>query len=256
VKLLWDGLNMMRTLGLLVILIVVCSTMAIAAPREYGEPGTIPEIPYPAQNVDLDFPDRIVPNWAYDSMQKLAAEGLLPSYPDGYFDSGNLSRYEFALAARELQETLDLKIASRVTRLLADGIEREFSSEIEALDARSREARGETGALLGRSDSIAEASFADRYRIDRLSDLACDMNEPSPFSGAVRYRIGLVNRSGGQDTFQRVDFLLGYREEIAPGVTFNFELGSDWNDGVLNNFNRDPLTGDLKLKRAFVKFSN
>src|SRR6266516_2082747 len=59
------------------------------------------------------FPDVPTDNWTlYDTVQELAAEGILHGYPDGTFGGRRaMTRWEFALALERVVDHIERKLA-------------------------------------------------------------------------------------------------------------------------------------------------
>lgn len=75
-------------------------------------------VPVGAQNPFVDVP---TDHWAYDSIETLAAAGLIEGYPDGTFGgSRNFTRYEMAMVFARILASFETYIADLVQQGLVD----------------------------------------------------------------------------------------------------------------------------------------
>jgi hypothetical protein len=193
--------------------------------------------------------------WACESLSYFQSQGFLPEYDSGHFDpAGDLSRMELATATRNLMYALSLAPPDRSLEILSAPLMREFARELAVLDEQAPHysQQQSLASLERRVQSIN--SELGMYGVGASACCECD---PSPFSGAIRYRVELMQRGELERTLQGLDFILGYHDELLPGLSLNFEIADgDWLGGDGLALGRDALTGDLKLQRAYVQFGD
>ncbi|MBI3921310.1 MAG: tetratricopeptide repeat protein [Armatimonadetes bacterium] len=128
----------------------------VASPAGGGKPGAFAEVP-------LD-------HWAYQTLSRLADNGVLEGFPDGSFRGEQaMTRYEIAVATKRALER-GQKLDQGETRDMLESLGREFSAELAGIDKREKStaafegggpsgqagfggSAGATGALQVRNDA-------------------------------------------------------------------------------------------------------
>lgn len=100
------------------------------------------------------FVDVPLNHWAYDSVQSLAAKGVIVGYPDGTFGGGkSLTRYEFAEAtAKALAYVEGMDFASAEDVAILEKLAIEFADELASLGVTVADLEASLGA---NSEAIA-----------------------------------------------------------------------------------------------------
>lgn len=100
------------------------------------------------------FVDVPLNHWAYDSVQSLAAKGVIVGYPDGTFGGGkSLTRYEFAEAtAKALAYVEGMDFASAEDVAILEKLAIEFADELASLGVTVADLEASLGA---NTDAIA-----------------------------------------------------------------------------------------------------
>ncbi|MGB2783348.1 MAG: S-layer homology domain-containing protein, partial [Atribacterota bacterium] len=94
------------------------------------------------------FVDVPLNHWAYDSVQSLAAKGVIVGYPDGTFGGGkSLTRYEFAEAtAKALAVVEGMGYASAADVAILEKLAIEFADELASLGVTVADLEAALGA--------------------------------------------------------------------------------------------------------------
>ncbi|MCG2820842.1 MAG: S-layer homology domain-containing protein, partial [Candidatus Atribacteria bacterium] len=100
------------------------------------------------------FVDVPLNHWAYDSVQSLAAKGVIVGYPDGTFGGGRtMTRYEFAEAtAKALAYVEGMDFASAEDVAILEKLAIEFADELASLGVTVADLEAALGA---NSEAIA-----------------------------------------------------------------------------------------------------
>jgi hypothetical protein len=100
------------------------------------------------------FVDVPLNHWAYDSVQSLAAKGVIVGYPDGTFGGGkSLTRYEFAEAtAKALAYVEGMDFAAADDVAILEKLAIEFADELASLGVTVADLEASLGA---NSEAIA-----------------------------------------------------------------------------------------------------
>lgn len=109
------------------------------------------------------FVDVPLNHWAYDSVQSLAAKGVIVGYPDGTFGGGkSLTRYEFAEAtAKALAYVEGMDFASAEDVAILEKLAIEFADELASLGVTVADLEASLGAN-------TEAIAALKTTVDKL----------------------------------------------------------------------------------------
>jgi hypothetical protein len=131
------------------------------------------------------FVDVPLNHWAYDSVQSLAAKGVVVGYPDGTFGGGkSLTRYEFAEAtAKALAYVEGMDFASAEDVAILEKLAIEFADELASLGVTVADLE----AALGANTEAIAALEATVAKLDSFF-------EPLKVTGEfrVRYNKGVV----------------------------------------------------------------
>jgi hypothetical protein len=94
------------------------------------------------------FVDVPLNHWAYDSVQSLAAKGVIVGYPDGTFGGGkSLTRYEFAEAtAKALAYVEGMDFAAAEDVAILEKLAIEFADELASLGVTVADLEASLGA--------------------------------------------------------------------------------------------------------------
>jgi len=105
------------------------------------------------------FVDVPLNHWAYDSVQSLAAKGVIVGYPDGTFGGGkSLTRYEFAEAtAKALAYVEGMDFASADDVAILEKLAIEFADELASLGVTVEDLKNSLGANTEAIAALAES---------------------------------------------------------------------------------------------------
>jgi len=162
------------------------------------------------------FSDVPAGHWAYNSITKLASEGVIEGYGDGtYLGNRNITRYEMAQMIAKAMA----KNPSGATKAELDKLAAEFRSELDSLGVR-----------------VAE--------LEKHSDMV-------KWTGEVRYRYWNDNRDlvgGGKNKAMRSQLQL----RLFPTAEINENWTAKARFTATENF-REDSTGDAKLTYIFAE---
>jgi hypothetical protein len=105
------------------------------------------------------FVDVPLNHWAYDSVQSLAAKGVIVGYPDGTFGGGkSLTRYEFAEAtAKALAYVEGMGLAAAEDVAILEKLAIEFADELASLGVTVDDLKNSLGANTEAIAALAES---------------------------------------------------------------------------------------------------
>jgi len=157
------------------------------------------------------FVDVPLNHWAYDSVQSLAAKGVIVGYPDGTFGGGkSLTRYEFAEAtAKALAYVEGMDFAAAEDVAILEKLAIEFADELASLGVTVADLEASLGAN-------TEAIAALQTTVDKLDTFF----EPVVISG---------------------DFTASYEKVIVPMTAAT--LTDDTNINILATINDETTAG-------------
>ena len=167
------------------------------------------------------FSDVPAGHWAYDSVNKLAAAGIVDGYGDATFGGDRLmTRYEMAqIVAKAMAK------GANVDRLAA-----EFADELDSLGVR-------VAALEKKSDNVKITGEA-RFRY-------ADHDGKGSYDAAVRSRDGKVRLLGHS-----------YDADLRSRIWLTGQINEDWKyTGMIQNvqdFSDDKGNEDTSFQRAYV----
>ena len=210
------------------------------------------------------FSDVPAGHWAYDSVAKLAASGVIDGYPDGQFDGDKLmTRYEMAqIVAKAMAKGADV-----------DMLAAEFADELDTLGVR-------VANLEKKQDAVKIAgqvrySYADydgdigSYHNQLRSRLwvTGQVNDDWSYTGMLQNTQDFANDKGDEDTkFQRayVDGQLGgigVRAGRLPLYLVNGNLYDTRADGFVASYGDKIKLSGFYVKptdedKGFAKFAN
>ena len=197
------------------------------------------------------FSDVPAGHWAYDSVNKLAAEGVVDGYPDGTYGGDKLmTRYEMAqIVAKAMAK------GANVDKLAA-----EFADELDALGVRvaNLEAKADNVKVTGEvryhyADSTDDFNGYETKLRSRIW-VNGQINEDWTYTGMLENNQNLKNDAGEEDTkFQRayvngkiggLDIQAGrYSKAMAEGNVYDNRF-----DGIQASYGKD-----VKLTAGYGK---
>ena len=150
------------------------------------------------------FSDVPAGHWAYDSVNKLAAAGVVDGYPDGTYGGDKLmTRYEMAqIVAKAMAK------GANVDKLAA-----EFADELDALGVRvaNLEAKADNVKITGEVRYRYADSELDGYTNDLRSRLWVNgqINDDWSYTGMIENTQDFANDNGEEDTAFRRAYVEG-----------------------------------------------
>jgi hypothetical protein len=210
------------------------------------------------------FSDVPAGHWAYDSVAKLAAAGVVDGFPDGQFDGDKLmTRYEMAqIVAKAMAKGADV-----------DMLATEFADELDTLGVRvaKLENKADTVKIAGQ----VRYSYADYggdiggYHNQLRSRLWINgqVNDNWSYTGMLQNTQNFANDKGDEDTkFQRayVDGRIGGMDMRAGRLPLYLVDGNLYDtraDGLVMSYGDKVKVSGFYVKptdqdRAFAKFAN
>ncbi len=210
------------------------------------------------------FSDVPAGHWAYDSVAKLAAAGVIDGYPDGQFDGDKLmTRYEMAqIVAKAMAKGADVDILAA-----------EFADELDTLGVR-------VANLENKQDNVKITGQVRYSYADYSGDLKGyhnqlrsriwvqgQVNDDWTYTGMLQNTQDFSNDKGDEDTkFQRayVDGQIGgigMRAGRLPLYLVNGNLYDTRADGVVAEYGDNIKVTGFVVKptdqdRNFAKFAN
>lgn len=217
----------------------IACTVALAIALAAAVPG-----PAPAQ----PFSDTSASHWAYEAIQRLAAEGLIEGYPDGVFQGDRaLTRFEMAaVLARLLSRVSALERPSQpaggptVTRADIDLIVRlvnEFRAELAAQDIHVAAIEAELKAIRARLDDVrVGGAYQFRYDVQQSASGPPLPGNNNPQTGAVDAA------AAARGNVAEYIFKLTFDGSVAPNVHVIVAVVSDTEFTTLNSAAIGPFS--------------
>jgi len=210
------------------------------------------------------FSDVPAGHWAYDSVAKLAAAGVIDGYPDGQFDGDQLmTRYEMAqIVAKAMAKGADVDVLAA-----------EFADELDTLGVRvdRLEKKQDAVKIIGQ----VRYSYADYdgdiggYHNQLRSRIWVQgqVNDDWTYTGMLQNTQNFANEKGDEDTkFQRayVDGRIGgvdMRAGRLPLYLVNGNLYDTRADGFVASYGDNVKLSGFYVKptdadKGFAKFAN
>ncbi len=200
------------------------------------------------------FSDVPAGHWAYDSVNKLVAAGVVDGYPDGTFGGDKLmTRYEMAqIVAKAMAKGADV-----------DKLAAEFADELDTLGVRvaNLEKKADNVKITGevRYHYTDNSGDVDGYATKLRSRIwvTGQINDDWSYTGMIQNEQDFKNDNGDEDTkFQRayVNGKLGglkvqagrYNLKVADGNVYDHRF-----DGVQASYGKD-----IKLTAGYGKAAN
>ena len=183
------------------------------------------------------FVDVPLNHWAYDSVQSLAAKGVIVGYPDGTFGGARtMTRYEFAEAvAKALAYVEGMDFASAEDVAILEKLAIEFADELASLGVTVADLEAAVGA---NSEAIAamEGTVAKHEKFFDPVKITGDIN--------VEYRKVVYPTVGVATLIDQSE--IGFEAEINDTTTFGIEMEFE---NILNeNVNLDIDSWSFWLK--------
>jgi len=183
------------------------------------------------------FVDVPLNHWAYDSVQSLAAKGVIVGYPDGTFGGGKtMTRYEFAEAVgKALAYVEGMDFASAEDVAILEKLAIEFADELASLGVTVADLEAAVGA---NSEAIAamEGTVAKHEKFFDPVKITGDIN--------VEYRKVVYPTVGVATLIDQSE--IGFSAEINDTTTFGIEMEFE---NILNeNVNLDVDSWKFWLK--------
>jgi hypothetical protein len=183
------------------------------------------------------FVDVPLNHWAYDSVQSLAAKGVIVGYPDGTFGgSRTMTRYEFAEAvAKALAYVEGMDFASAEDVAILEKLAIEFADELANLGVTVADLEAAVGA---NSEAIAamEGTVAKHEKFFDPVKITGDIN--------VEYRKVVYPTVGVATIIDQSE--IGFKAEINDTTTFGIEM--EFENILSENVNLDVDSWDFWLK--------
>ena len=210
------------------------------------------------------FSDVPAGHWAYDSVAKLAATGVIDGYPDGQFDGDQLmTRYEMAqIVAKAMAKGADV-----------DMLAAEFADELDTLGVRVDRLEKKQDAV--KITGQVRYSYADYdgdiggYHNQLRSRIWVQgqVNDDWTYTGMLQNTQDFANEKGDEDTkFQRayVDGRIGgvdMRAGRLPLYLVNGNLYDTRADGFVASYGDNVKLSGFYVKptdadKGFAKFAN
>ena len=210
------------------------------------------------------FSDVPAGHWAYDSVAKLAAAGVIDGYPDGQFDGDQLmTRYEMAqIVAKAMAKGADV-----------DMLAAEFADELDTLGVRVDRLEKKQDAV--KITGQVRYSYADYdgdiggYHNQLRSRIWVQgqVNDDWTYTGMLQNTQDFANEKGDEDTkFQRayVDGRIGgvdMRAGRLPLYLVNGNLYDTRADGFVASYGNNVKLSGFYVKptdadKGFAKFAN
>lgn len=210
------------------------------------------------------FSDVPAGHWAYDSVAKLAAAGVIDGYPDGQFDGDQLmTRYEMAqIVAKAMAKGADV-----------DMLAAEFADELDTLGVRVDRLEKKQDAV--KITGQVRYSYADYdgdiggYHNQLRSRIWVQgqVNDDWTYTGMLQNTQDFANEKGDEDTkFQRayVDGRIGgvdMRAGRLPLYLVNGNLYDTRADGFVASYGDNVKLSGFYVKptdadKGFAKFAN
>ena len=210
------------------------------------------------------FSDVPAGHWAYDSVAKLAASGVIDGYPDGQFDGDQLmTRYEMAqIVAKAMAKGADV-----------DMLAAEFADELDTLGVRVDRLEKKQDAV--KITGQVRYSYADYdgdiggYHNQLRSRIWVQgqVNDDWTYTGMLQNTQDFANEKGDEDTkFQRayVDGRIGgvdMRAGRLPLYLVNGNLYDTRADGFVASYGDNVKLSGFYVKptdadKGFAKFAN
>ena len=212
---------------------------------------------FAAQNPFSDVP---AGHWAYNSVAKLASEGIIEGYGDGtYRGNRNITRYEMAqMVARALArydnllDNFDSRVDARVDSRLA------------GVDLSSKNTTPATTRPVISGASLAELKRLEAYFHDELEQLGVRVEELEKhadmvkWTGKIEYTYGHLERKHGGDKDKSMwhdgVFRLEPSAYLNAHWTANARFDANYNgrDDSTGYTESDNTKSGVKLKRIFA----
>ena len=203
------------------------------------------------------FVDVPLNHWAYDSVQSLAAKGVIVGYPDGTFGGGkSLTRYEFAEAtAKALAYVEGMDFAAADDVAILERLAVEFADELASLGVTVDDLKASLGANTEAIAALAEsvetletffepvvitgdftATYTDKY-------MAYDTAEGNYAKNPAYTGSTLTDST-------ELNLVATINEKTTAGITFtaNDTIGADDVTVVVDNFFIDFADGEYFAK--------
>jgi len=183
------------------------------------------------------FVDVPLNHWAYDSVQSLAAKGVIVGYPDGTFGGGKtMTRYEFAEAVgKALAYVEGMDFASAEDVAILEKLAIEFADELASLGVTVADLEAAVGA---NSEAIAamEGTVAKHEKFFDPVKITGDIN--------VEYRKVVYPTVGVATLVDQSE--IGFEAEINDTTTFGIEM--EFENMLSENVNLDVDSWKFWLK--------
>ncbi len=183
------------------------------------------------------FVDVPLNHWAYDSVQSLAAKGVIVGFPDGTFGGAkSLTRYEFAEAtAKALAYVEGMDFAAAEDVAILEKLAIEFADELASLGVTVADLEAAVGA---NSEAIAamEGTVAKHEKFFDPVKITGDIN--------VEYRKVVYPTVGVATLIDQSE--IGFEAEINDTTTFGIEM--EFENILSENVNLDVDSWTFWLK--------
>ena len=193
------------------------------------------------------FVDVPLNHWAYDSVQSLAAKGVIVGFPDGTFAGANsLTRYEFAEAtAKALAYVEGMDFAAAEDLAILEKLAIEFADELASL-----------GVTV---DDLKAASITNRDAIEALEGKVATLEnffEPVVISGsfAATFTDAYLKYDTVEGKYAMVPGYAGSELAAEGELTLTATINDNTTAGV--TFHTDELTEAVTVDDFFIDFAD